>query len=115
MKYIEMVVATSAPKYAIDVPIYERNGIKQRFKTKSTTAPIPQHKVTILILPLGNNTCMPKTLDMATINMIGAIIWDGNIEFSNFAPHKAVIKLGAQNIKPMVIGKAIASVKSYDF
>ena len=58
---------------------------------------------------------MPKTLDMATINMIGAIIWDGNMEFSNFTPHKAVIKLGAQNIKPTVIGIAIAKVKSYDF
>ena len=40
---------------------------------------------------------MPKTLDIATINMIGAIIWDGKMEFPKFTPHKAVIKLGAQN------------------
>ena len=58
---------------------------------------------------------MPKTLEIATINIIGAIICDGNIECSNLTPHKAVIRLGAQNMRPIVIGSAIAKVKSYDF
>ena len=55
---------------------------------------------------------MPKTLEIATINIIGAIICDGNIECSNLTPHKAVIRLGAQNMRPIVIGSAIAKVKS---
>ena len=58
---------------------------------------------------------MPKTLDIATINMIGAIICDGKMECSNLTPHNAVMRLGAQKISPIVIGRAIANVKSYDF
>ena len=76
---------------------------------------MPQQRVTILILPLGNNTWVPNTLDIATIKIIGAIIWDGKIDSANFTPHNVVIRQGAQNINPTVIGIAIANVKSGKF
>ena len=82
---------------------------------KSTIAPIRQQCITVFILPLGYNTCIPITFEIPTIKMIGAIICDANVAGMNSWPHKTLMRFGAVTNKPQVRGRHMAIVKSYDF